>query len=164
MQNWFQSLWSFCYTLRCQCLVLSRILVGKCWGLHSWLWQLLEGKDRIIKKCSSVSKEAHQHPSPAHNCSSLNYQMCPTLTIYISVYTKFGTVPFMEHVITCLGKWKESWQILPLSRLRTKTTAWNKSQLKYIYVYMYTYFKCITLEILPVKIYLSQNTNLRLCL
>ena len=54
--------------LYCQECLLGN--VGACIHDFGGCW---EGKDRIVMKCSSISKEAHQRPSPAHNCSSLNY-------------------------------------------------------------------------------------------
>ena len=71
------------------------------------------------------------------------------LTVYTSVYTKFGAVPFViYHVITCLDRCKECWWILTSPRLRTKATAWNKSQKIRIFIY----FKYITLETLGTSL------------
>ena len=51
-------------------------------------------------------------------------------------------------MITCLDRCKECWWILTLPRLRTKATAWNKSQKIRIFIY----FKYITLETLGTSL------------
>lgn len=92
-------------------MLVPFIVRGPPWGMLGLALPTLTavGKDRKIK-CSSVSEETHQHSSPAQKLLQAYLLDVPhSENLYVSVH-QIGTVLLflMEHLLTCLGRWKES--------------------------------------------------------